>query len=56
MATVAEMKHALGPCRICGGTDWWLNDVPLKGFCWGTKAHPHREVRKLVPKPYNPYL
>ena len=49
-------QKSLGKCPKCGRTDWWLNDVPLRGFCWGTEEKPHKEVSKLVPAPFNPYL
>ena len=55
-AWLKRIYKALGPCPVCGKKKWWLNDVPLYGFCWGTDAKPHEEVRKLVPKPHNPYL
>jgi hypothetical protein len=51
-----EMDAALGPCPKCGRKEWWYNDIPLKGFCWGPGDDPHREVSKLVPAPLNPYL
>lgn len=53
---LTERQKSLGPCPICGSCEWWLNDVPLHGFCWGTEERPHHEIKKLVPKEYNPYL
>lgn len=47
---------AAGPCPHCGRIDNWLNDIPLRAFCWGTEERPHAEWRKTVPGPYNPYL
>jgi hypothetical protein len=44
-----EIIKSLGRCPICNRDNWWLNDVPLKGFCWGTKDNPHKEVKRLVP-------
>jgi len=29
---------AVGPCPRCGRIDLWLNDVPLKVFCYGQKT------------------
>ena len=48
-------QKSLGDCPKCHRCDWWLNDVPLTGFCWGTKNKPHPEVRRVVPQKYNPY-
>ena len=46
------MYEAMGPCSECGAYDWWLNDVPLTGFCWGTEGSEHGEVRCAVPRRY----
>jgi hypothetical protein len=55
--TTLEMKKAVGKCPYCGRLkDLWLNDVPLKAFCWGTEKKPHKEWKKTIPRPYNPYL
>lgn len=54
---VDAIKKSLGECPKCGNTNWWLNDVPLKGFCYGPdEEHEHTPVEKLVPKEFNPYL
>tara|TARA_Y100000385_G_C13106048_1_gene647910 strand:- start:2845 stop:3048 length:204 start_codon:yes stop_codon:yes gene_type:complete len=47
-------KH-IGPCPVCGATDLWFNDIPLKAFCWGTEENPHPEARKTVPYHEQPY-
>lgn len=49
-------REAIGPCPKCGDWNWWFNDVPLRAFCWGSEEKPHREVVRLVPKPWNLYL
>jgi hypothetical protein len=50
-------KHfAVGPCPICGRLDTWINDVPLKAFCWGLKHKEHKEWSKTIPNKYNNYL
>jgi hypothetical protein len=51
-----RQQLAVGPCPYCGQLDNWLNDVPLRAFCWGTENSPHRQWQKLVPAPFNPYL
>jgi endogenous inhibitor of DNA gyrase (YacG/DUF329 family) len=45
-----KIYEAVGPCPYCGKKKTWLNDVPLRAFCWGTEQKPHREWHKLVPK------
>jgi len=48
---ILAIKKSVGPCPYCGKLeDLWLNDVPLRAFCWGTEDKPHREWHKLVPK------
>ena len=51
-----KLDIAVGPCRICGATTHWYNDVPLKAFCWGSEKKPHKQWSKIVPRPFNPYL
>lgn len=48
-------RLAVGPCPVCGRTDLWLNDVPLRAFCWGTEGVPHPEASRTVPSPHQPY-
>jgi len=55
--SVMAMKKAVGPCPRCGAIKTlWLNDVPLRAFCWGTEEKPHKEWHKIIPRPFNPYL
>ena len=54
--THEDRCKAVGPCPLCGSTDLWFNDVPLKAFCWGSEKKPHKEWSKIVPPPYNPYI
>lgn len=50
-------EKAVGACPYCGKQKGlWFNDVPLRAFCWGTEKKPHKEWKKLVPPPANPYL
>lgn len=51
-----KRMKSVGKCPICGKQIDWFNDIPLYGFCWGTKDKPHKEFKILVPKKYNPYL
>jgi len=51
-----EAQKAVGSCPRCGRVDHWLNDVPLRAFCWGPDSNPHPAWEKVVPKPFNPYL
>lgn len=55
MSILDKIRGAVGPCPVCGRTDVWLNDVPLKAFCWGTEAMPHPEASRTVPSPQQPY-
>jgi len=48
-------NKAVGPCSLCGRTDWWWNSVPLIGFCWGQSGREHVEVRVLPPIRLQPY-
>jgi hypothetical protein len=52
----SKLDAVMPPCRRCGRKDWWYNNVPLYGYCWGPDDKPHKEVKVLVPKPHNPYL
>jgi hypothetical protein len=54
---IKDMEAAVGPCPYCGKkNNLWMNDVPLKVFCWGSEKNPHKEWTKIIPRPYNPYL
>lgn len=53
---ISIFQKALGKCPVCKKEFDWFNDVPLRGFCWGTDRKPHNEVAKLIPVPFNPYL
>ncbi len=46
---------AVGPCPCCGRLDTWLNDVPLRAFCWGGNGKIHREWAKRIPAKFNRY-
>lgn len=35
-------------CPKCGKQITWLNDVPLRAYCWGTSTNEHEEVSFLV--------
>lgn len=35
-------------CKICGRKITWFNDIPLKGYCWGTEEKEHKEYKILV--------
>ena len=50
-----EVQKSLGKCPKCGRTQWWLNDIPLKGFCWGPELNEHEEVVRVVPEKYQSY-
>ena len=52
---IDKMQESLGPCPICGRTRWWLNDVPLAGFCWGTEDNEHTEVKIVLQGEFQPY-
>lgn len=53
--TANDKIHSdIGNCPKCGKR-FWLNDVPLKGFCWGTEENPHTEVVKKIPNSVQPY-
>ena len=53
--TVNDKIHSdIGNCPKCGKR-FWLNDVPLKGFCWGTEDKPHSEVVKKISNSVQPY-
>jgi hypothetical protein len=56
MAELLPAQLAVGPCPHCGKIDNWLNDMPLKAFCWGMQDKEHKEWHKTVPAPFNPYL
>jgi hypothetical protein len=49
-----KIHAAIGNCPKCG-KQFWLNDVPLKGFCWGTEDKPHVQVVKKIPSSVQPY-
>lgn len=48
MMSVEKMQEAVGPCPICGRRPW-LNDVPIKAFCWGPPDAEHEEMVCIVP-------
>lgn len=50
-----DRHFAVGPCPKCGRLDTWLNDVPLRAFCWGTDDKEHPEWTKRIPAKFNPY-
>ena len=50
-----KYHNAVGPCPICGKKDPWLNNIPLTAYCWGSDENPHKEVRRVVPDPAQPY-
>lgn len=52
--TTAVNKQ-LGACPRCGKKKWWLNDVPLAGYCWGTENKPHDEVKIVITGDLQPY-
>jgi len=35
-------------CPKCGRTISWFNDIPLRGFCWGTPDNEHKEYSVIV--------
>lgn len=39
-------------CKICGRKITWFNDIPLKGYCWGSEENEHREYKVLVNRDY----
>ena len=55
MIKLTARDKQLGVCPICGKKKWWFNDVPLRGFCWGSEAKPHAKVSKLVRGKLQPY-
>ena len=54
LAANKKIHSEIGNCPKCGKR-FWLNDVPLKGFCWGTEENPHTEVVKKIPNSVQPY-
>lgn len=54
---VQKLRDAVGDCPICQTKQYlWLNDVPLRAFCWGSEERLHQEASWLVPPPNNPYV
>ena len=53
---IKAISTAIGKCPKCGRKIKWFNDIPLKGFCWGTAKNEHAEYSVLVPPKLNPYL
>jgi hypothetical protein len=47
--------EAVGPCPVCGNPKPWLNDIPLRAFCWGDDHNEHDEWSRIVPNPVQPY-
>jgi len=35
-------------CPKCGRKITWINDVPLRAFCWGADGNEHEEVSFLI--------
>lgn len=48
MAIIKYKINHKQKCSICGKSNLWVNDIPLKYFCWGTEKNPHKEWTKLV--------
>jgi hypothetical protein len=42
-------SEAVGKCPKCGRSITWFNDIPLRGFCWGTEENEHPEYSVEVP-------
>ena len=42
---------ALVECPHCSkpGRSMWINDIPLRAFCWGVKDDEHEEHSQVVP-------
>jgi hypothetical protein len=52
---IEKVQQAVGKCPVCGRLPTWVNHVPLTAYCWGTADNEHREARKVVPSPLQPY-
>ena len=42
-----RLREEMGDCPICGGK-LWFNDLPIKGYCWGSIEKEHDEYSILV--------
>lgn len=47
--TLDRIRKAVGNCPKCGKQINWFNDIPLRGFCWGTEENEHKEYSVEVP-------
>jgi len=47
--TVERISEVVGNCPKCGKRITWFNDIPLRGFCWGTEENEHPEYSVVVP-------
>lgn len=48
-STISRVMRAVGKCPKCGKQITWFNDIPLRGFCWGTYENEHDEFSVEVP-------
>jgi hypothetical protein len=39
-------------CKVCGRKITWFNDIPLKGYCWGTEEKEHKEYKVVIDRNY----
>ena len=46
---IEKISKAVGKCPKCGKKITWFNDIPLRGFCWGTEEKEHSEYSVAVP-------
>jgi hypothetical protein len=44
----ANLSELIAPCPKCGRRITWFNDIPLRGFCWGTPDNEHEEHSVVV--------
>jgi len=47
----------VGACPVCHQKITWFNDIPLRGFCYGSDEAPHGEASRIVTggAPLQPY-
>jgi hypothetical protein len=45
-----NLSELVDPCPVCGRRITWFNDIPLRGFCWGTPDNEHEEYSVVVCK------
>jgi predicted nucleic-acid-binding Zn-ribbon protein len=43
-----SLGELIDRCPKCGRTITWFNDIPLKGYCWGTHDNEHEEYSVVV--------